>query len=489
MVLASDGAATMTIAIITTPYKQTLFYSNLFAICVFCLLLNVSANDELEMPSPIIFIYDASGSMWGQIQGKAKMQIAAEVLTTAVSSLPENQKIGFVAYGHRKPKDCRDVEFMVDIDNADKLLVNKSILEIKPLGKTPLAYSAEQVINKLRTNKQKATIILVTDGIESCEGNICKVIKEAKDEGIDFKLHIVGFGLKSGETEQLECAAKAGDGQYYDAADANGLSEVINAATNTTIDEPAGNVSVYATKNGKALDVLVKAYDNLSKRKPILLRTYQNKAFVYLPPSTYNLEVLPLENTDLDMITVPNIQSFEDKIVHQMISFDAGTLEFATTNNGKYWDSIVKVIDQKGKVAASFRTYQNKQKAEINPGVYKVTIQALTLEGIATYTELEDVQLIAGEITTAAYDFKSGNFNIITTVENENIDTIVTIKEKSTGKNVAGSRTYTKGAKFLLNPGLYEVKVVPLGVNKGKPQQVIQVEVRQNEITQRQLNF
>ncbi len=60
------------------------------------------APQENETQSPIVFIYDASGSMWGQLDGKTKMEIAAEVLTNSVNSLPENQNIGLVSYGHRK---------------------------------------------------------------------------------------------------------------------------------------------------------------------------------------------------------------------------------------------------------------------------------------------------------------------------------------------------------------------------------------------------
>lgn len=189
---------------------KTIIYIFFFFSTAF--LLN--AQSSQERLSPIIFIYDASASMWGQINGKTKMEIAAEVLTTSVNDLPDNQKIGFVAYGHRNKSDCKDVEFMVDVKSGSKSDVIKSIKGIQPLGKTPLAYSATLVIDILRRSKMRATIILVTDGTESCGGDICDVIEAAKAEKIDFKLHIIGFGLKDGETAQLRCAAKAGNGRY-----------------------------------------------------------------------------------------------------------------------------------------------------------------------------------------------------------------------------------------------------------------------------------
>lgn len=442
-----------------------------------------------QAPSPIIFIYDASGSMWGQIQGKTKMEIASAVLSTSVNNLADNQKIGLVAYGHRKKNDCTDVEFLVDLSDGTKSKVNASLKGIKPLGMTPLAFSATQVINLLRTSKTKATIILVTDGIESCDGNICEVVKTAKKEGIDFRLHIIGFGLKAGETGQLICAANAGDGQYYDAADASGLGDVLNEATSETVDKPKGNVSVYVVKNGIAIDALVKAYDVINKREPISVRTYKDTGYFYLPPSKYNFEVKPLEGSDVNMVTVYGVQSVEEKIVHKDISLEGGKLGITTTNNGSNWDCVVKVVDKNGKVVASVRTYQTPKEVEVNPGTYKITLQALVMEGMNTYAEIENVTINAAGITPIAHDFETGTASIDTKADGTSIDCVVTINETNTGKNVAAGRTYGRTKAFLLNPGTYKVKIAPLGNYKDRKTQIITIEVKKGATTSKTINF
>ena len=459
-----------------------------FILCVICIVLPLGAQDNQEI-SPIIFIYDASGSMWGQMDGKSKMEIASSVLSTSVGNLAENQQVGLVAYGHRKKGDCKDVETLVSMENNSKSEVTSALKKIKPLGKTPLAYSAELVIAQLRKSGKKATVILITDGIESCNGNICDVVTAAKKEGIDFKLHIVGFGLKEGETKQLKCAAEAGDGQYYDAADAGGLGDVLNEATQQTVDEPNGNVSIYATKNGVPIDAWVQAYDIITKRKPIAVRTYKDTAYFFLPPSTYNLEVRPLEGSDVDMITVNNVESFEDRIVHKDVSFDGGIFGITTTNNGENWDCVVKIKDQNGKVAASVRTYDTPKEAELNPGTYTLTIQALAMEGMETYTEIENLTIEASKTTPVSFNFTTGKAFIDATADGKSIDSVVTITEINSGKNVAGSRTYDRGANFLLNPGNYKVKVSPLGSYKDRKPQTITLEVIKGETTSKKLTF
>jgi Ca-activated chloride channel family protein len=462
----------------------------LFALLVlgFCLPFQNYAQDDKTL-SPIVFIYDASGSMWGQIQGKTKMEIAATVLADAVDTFPEQQKTGLVVYGHRKKGDCRDIEFMVAPLEEGNSRIKTALESIKPLGMTPLAYSATLVIDHLRNSETKATIILLTDGIESCDGDLCEVVKAAKAEGIDFRLHIIGFGLNAGETHSLECAASAGDGQYYDAADAGDLAIVLNQATSETIDAPEGNVSVFAVKNNKPIDALVKAYDVVSKRTPISVRTYRDTAFVYLPPSTYNLEATPLEGSDVDMITISGIQTFETNVVHQDLYFDAGKIKVITTNNGANWDCIVKVMDSEGKVVASARTYQEPKEIELNPGTYNITIQALAMEGMNTLTEINSVTVRGGETTQAGHNFETGTAFIDARVEGNSIDSVVTLEEASSGKNVAGGRTYDRGKEYLLNPGTYNVKVAPLGNYKDRKPQIFSIVIYTGEKSTKTVSF
>ncbi|MGB4844661.1 MAG: VWA domain-containing protein [Ferruginibacter sp.] len=443
-----------------------------FFLFAFCFMFQLKAQNN-QNPSPIIFIYDASGSMWGKIQGKTKKDIAAEVLTAAVNKLPANQKTGLVAYGHRQKDDCKDVEFLVDVEKGNKTDVNNSLKTIKSLGRTPLAYSAQQVIDKLRTTKMKATIILITDGIESCGGNICDVIAAAKKEGIDFKLHIVGFGLKENETEQLKCAAKAGDGRYYDAADAGGLGDVLNDATTESVDKPKGNISVYALKNGKPIDAYVKAIMKGKKRGDAVARTYRDTVLFYLQPGTYNLEVLPLEGSKINPLTLTDVLTVDKKITHRTVSFDGGKLTFTTTNNNEGWDCLVKIYKKGTKtVAATGRTYGRDKDFELNAGIYDIELTALVIEGTEIIHSMKNVEIKAAETNKISHNFNSGVAMIGAKTGSGYVDASVKITEIKSKKIVAYGRTYMAASsnpkKFLLNPGTYEVSLTGLGANKGK---------------------
>lgn len=425
-------------------------------------LLQIVAQER----SPILFIYDASGSMWGQLEGKTKQAIATSVLTEAVNKLPDNQGIGLVAYGHRQKGNCEDVETLVELGNTDKNKVVDALKRINPLGKTPLAYSADLVIDQLRSSKRRATIILITDGIESCDGDICTVIKTAKQEGIDFKLHVVGFGLKDEETESLKCAANAGGGQYYDANNADGLSQVIEAATHTTVDDPDPNYSVYAFKNGQPIDAIIQAYKTNSEVVITSARTYADTGFLYLPEGIYDLKIKPLAGSSVTPITLFNVESVEGRVTHKTVSFDGGKLNVLISKNGKAWDATVKVVEKaSSKRVAGGRTYGNTLTLEVTPGEYDVEIKALKMNGGLTTHLFEGIEVVVGETTPLNYDFITGELTVSTFNNEEPWDCSIRVYTYSDNKNVATSRTYGKPKEFILNVGTYNIKLQAMDVN------------------------
>ncbi len=435
------------------------------------LVSGLPAQDSTSTPAPIYFICDASGSMWGQIEGQTKMSIAAKVLTATRENLQADQAVALVAYGHRT-KECDDVEFMLDPDAANQVAFREAVHGLKPLGKTPLAHSALQVIERLKTEGEKATIILVTDGIESCGGDLCAVIRAAREAGIPFRLHIVGFGLKPDETEGLRCAALAGDGSYFDASDADGLASVMEEATAAPVVEPEHNVFVYAVKNGKPVDAHIRGVKPGSTKAINAARSYGDTARMYLAPGVWDLLASPLEGSDVEAIRLTDITIPAGEISHFKISFDGGTFRVMTTNNGEGWDCMVKIFPRGEKrAAAASRTYGRSDDQEVNPGVYDIEITAMVIEGTAISHRIEGVAIQGGEVVDIAHDFKSGTAMVGVSSGGKLVDAIVKFTDQASGKNVANGRTYTSPnnnpKKFILSTGTYKVSVTGLGKHKG----------------------
>ena len=89
-------------------------------------------------PSNLLLVLDASGSMWGQIQGKNKIVIARQVLKDVLGGLPADARVGLVAYGHRSEGDCEDIELIAPLTAGHTDALTKKIDSLNPKGKTPI---------------------------------------------------------------------------------------------------------------------------------------------------------------------------------------------------------------------------------------------------------------------------------------------------------------------------------------------------------------
>ena len=106
---------------------------------------------------------------------------------------------------------------------------------LSPKGKTPISAAVRQAAESLRYTEEKATVILITDGLETCDADPCAVASELEKAGVDFTAHVVGFGLSSEEGQQVACLAENTGGRYISAGNAAALAEALTA---TVVETP-----------------------------------------------------------------------------------------------------------------------------------------------------------------------------------------------------------------------------------------------------------
>lgn len=191
-----------------------------FALCV-AAVTPVSAQERA------MIVLDASGSMWGQIDGKTKIEIARDTLGSVLGAVPTGNELGLIVYGHRRKGDCSDIELAVPAGKGTAGAISGFAQSISPKGKTPLSAAVKQAAQSLRFTEDKATVILVTDGLETCNNDPCALGRELEAAGVDFTAHVVGFGLSKEEGAQVSCLAKETGGQYLEASSADTLGKAL----------------------------------------------------------------------------------------------------------------------------------------------------------------------------------------------------------------------------------------------------------------------
>lgn len=192
-------------------------------------VMPVHAADGDSKAGDTILVFDASGSMWGQIDGVAKITIAREVVQGLLDDLPPERRLGLVAYGHRRKGDCKDIETLVPVGD-DRAAIAKAIKGMNPVGKTPMTAAVEQAAEALKFTENEATVILVSDGQETCNADPCATAEKLAKLGVGLTVHTVGFGLgkeESGAKGELKCMADATGGQFFVADDADELRDAL----------------------------------------------------------------------------------------------------------------------------------------------------------------------------------------------------------------------------------------------------------------------
>ncbi|PID47664.1 MAG: hypothetical protein CR967_03300 [Proteobacteria bacterium] len=191
------------------------------------LILLVLAFSWAFASKQAMLILDASGSMWGQIDGKEKIVIAKEAVYKVIKDWDESIHVGLMVYGHRKKGDCEDIEVLMPTGKIDKAILKQKVSQISPKGKTPISKSLQKAAKILRFTEDEATIILISDGKETCDSDPCEVAKELEKLGINFTAHVIGFNVDANTDKQLSCIAKATGGKYFSAKNPKDLNNAL----------------------------------------------------------------------------------------------------------------------------------------------------------------------------------------------------------------------------------------------------------------------
>src|SRR5690606_20229206 len=149
-----------------TPMK-TLHAALFAALALLAPVATAAAADD------VVIVYDASGSMWGQIDGVSKLEIAREVMGDLVQNWSADTNLGLVAYGHRSEGDCRDIQTLIEPGPVDRASFIDTVNAIRPKGKTPISAAVQHAADLLSYRDNPATVVLISDGLDTCQADPC----------------------------------------------------------------------------------------------------------------------------------------------------------------------------------------------------------------------------------------------------------------------------------------------------------------------------
>lgn len=192
----------------------------------------------LSTPGSVEILLDASGSMLQRIGAERRIDIAKHTLAKLVSEIvPAGTPFALRVLG-RGADTCQS-ELDVPLGPLERAAVTAKLasLEARNNAKTPLGASLEKVAADLSSAHGERLVILVTDGEETCGGNPASAIKKLEQAGLAVRVNIVGFALDDERTKSaLELWSEAGGGSYFDARDAQSLSDAFSRAVKPSFE-------------------------------------------------------------------------------------------------------------------------------------------------------------------------------------------------------------------------------------------------------------
>ena len=321
------------------------------------LILQAAQAQDIQQKLPektrILFLLDGSGSMLASWEDTHRMEAAKNLLSDLVDSLRADPRLELAlrVYGHlysKKAQNCKDTRLEVGFGKNNHTQVISKLQLISPKGTTPIAYSLEQAGKDFpATAGYRNIVIIITDGIESCDGDPCAVSLALQKKGIFLKPFIIGMGMGQNFQDEFQCI-----GEFYDARDQASFKKALDKAINTTLNTTTVSVELLDEQDRPTeTNVNVSFINNFTKVPAFDFVHYRDQLG---RPDT--VEIDPVLSYDVVVNTIPPVSKKNLRLnagVHNIISINApqGSLKIIQKGASSYKQGVSALIkDKRGNV-------------------------------------------------------------------------------------------------------------------------------------------
>lgn len=139
-----------------------------------------------------------------------------------------------------------DPETMAGV--IEKLRIDRTV-------RTPLAAAIDAVVDDLADVTGPRVVVVVSDGRESCKGDLEAAVERLRAHGFDVTVNVVGLGLDRQDRARIRRLATLGGGTYVDAGNPAQLGRALGAAVNVPFEvfDQAGEAVARGSVNGPAV--------------------------------------------------------------------------------------------------------------------------------------------------------------------------------------------------------------------------------------------
>lgn len=365
--------------------------------------------------------------MFGKWQGNLKIESAKKVLGKLVDSLDQlpNVTMGLRVYGHQYPRDCQDSKLEVPFRNSNSGTIKSVLRDIKPKGITPIAYSLEQSASDFpKDDDAKNIIILITDGIEECNGDPCAVSEKLQENHVVLKPFIIGLGIDRSLVAKFDCM-----GRFFNASNEESLETILKVVVSNVLDKTTVQVNLLDhNKNATETNVAMSFAD---RQTGTIWYNLEHTLNTDKTPDKFVIDAAPIYNVKIH--TIPPIYKKNVELKpgeNNVIDVNApqGYLHLKMDGSMEYKDLKCLVYDAKTGALVNVQDIDSKVKYLV--GTYNIevltlprtTIKNVKITSKATASEivLSPGQLVvdySGSLVGAIYKVEGKNLELVKEVD------------------------------------------------------------------------
>jgi len=191
---------------------------------------------------PLLILFDASGSMWGTLQGsnQPKFALAREALRQHLARQNASDRIpresGMIVFG----RSCQAAGLSSPLARQSTGSLLSPLDDLNPRGKGPIALALEQAGRTLAPGSS-ADLVLVLDGADNCGGDVCAATRTILARNPGTRIHLLSMGLGTQDARATDCIAKLTNGRIFandDALDVEDSAARIIALLDSPASDP-----------------------------------------------------------------------------------------------------------------------------------------------------------------------------------------------------------------------------------------------------------
>jgi len=187
------------------------------------------AEEFPALPSSVYFVIDSSGSMNEDVRAlgggqESKIRIARRSLRLLHDALGSSSRTTLRAFPGGRSTSCSSGQLVLGPGEHSRDDFRRAVDGLQGAGDTPTAEALRSVSSDIRSSGEPATVILLSDGMSSCD-DPCFTAQEL-DPVTDWDFISIGFDLLGDGAVELRCIADVTGGRYLSASDGAELEEL-----------------------------------------------------------------------------------------------------------------------------------------------------------------------------------------------------------------------------------------------------------------------